>query len=321
MKTVLFVDDERFILNAIRRLYQKRGDLRCLFASSGPEGLEILKREEVCVVVSDYLMPAMHGIEFLDRVRSIQPDTTRIMMTSHNDFSIAVDAINKSEVHRFIKKPWDNKELTDIVDEAMLNYDLIKSLKTKDETVYLSLAQTVELKDSYTKGHCDRVGHYATSLASAALLDANTINEIKYGSWLHDCGKIGVPDIILNSPDRLSEDDMNTIMKHPLWGANVARQARMSQTVVNIILYHHERYDGTGYPSGLKGEFIPIEARIVTLADVFDSLYTDRPYRKAYDCRRVSEIMMEMAKTYFDPRLMELFLPIIESVGTNSIKA
>jgi response regulator RpfG family c-di-GMP phosphodiesterase len=318
VRTVLFVDDELSIRNAIERMYLERDDVRCLFAASGQEGLDILGREDVWVVVSDYLMPGMRGIEFLAKVKGIRPDTIRIMMTAYADLSIAIDAINRSEAYRFVTKPWNNKELMDIVDEALMRYQLIQSLGgTEDETVYLSLAQAVELKDPYTKGHCDRVARYAVALAQAAGLRDGMINDIKHGSWLHDCGKIGVPEGVLNCPGRLSEDDLETVQQHPRWGSEVARQARMSDTVINIILYHHERFDGKGYPSGLEAGQIPIEARIVAIADVFDALYSDRPYRKAYDFGRVIEIMHDMTEEYFDPKLIELFLPIAEEVRTN----
>lgn len=314
MRTVLFVDDEQPIRNAIERMYLERDDVRCLFAASGPEGLEILEREEVWVVVSDYLMPGMRGIEFLSRAKTLRPDAVRIMMTAYADISIAIDAINKSEAYRFVTKPWNNQELMSVIDEALMRYQLVQSLGSEDETLYLSLAQAVELKDPYTKGHCDRVARYAVSLAKAAGLAEDVINDIKHGSWLHDCGKIGVPEGILNFPGRLTEDDLETVMQHPRWGSEVARQARMSETVINVILYHHERYDGKGYPSGIKGECIPIEARIVAIADVFDALYSDRPYRKAYEFERVIEILHEMTEAHFDPRLVQLFLPITEEV-------
>lgn len=298
-------------------MYLERDDVRCLFAACGQEGIDILAKEEVWVVVSDYLMPGMRGIEFLSKVKNVCPDTVRIMMTAYADLNIAIDAINKSEAYRFVTKPWNNKELMETVDEALMRYQLIKSLGSADETVYLSLAQTVELKDPYTKGHCDRVARYSVALARAAGLDEGMITDIKHGSWLHDCGKIGVPEVVLNYPGRLSEEDLETVMQHPRWGAEVARQARMSDTVINIILYHHERFDGKGYPAGLKAGHIPIEARIVAIADVFDALYSDRPYRKAYGYRKVIEIMHEMTDSHLDPRLMELFMPISEEVRAN----
>ena len=317
MRTVLFVDDEQSIRNSIERMYLERDDVRCLFAASGQEGLDILQREEVWVVVSDYLMPGMRGIEFLAEAKAARPETVRIMMTAYADITVAIDAINKSEAYRFVTKPWNNKELMATVDEALMRYQLIQSLGAEDETIYLSMAQNVELKDHYTKGHCNRVAGYSVALAQAVGLDDQYINDIKHGSWLHDCGNISVPEELLNSPGNLSNDELETVQQHPLWGSEVARQARMPDTVINIILYHHERFDGKGYPSGLAGESIPIEARIVAIADVFDALYSDRPYRKAYDYNRSIEIMHEMTETHFDQKLIELFLPIAEKMRSD----
>lgn len=314
-RTVLFVDDEQSVRNALQRMYLERDDIRCLFAASGLEGLNIFEQEEVWVVVSDYLMPGMRGIEFLSRVKARWPQTLRVMMTAYADLSIAIDAINKSEAFRFVTKPWNNLELMETVDEALLRYELVQSLQTtEDETVYLSLAQTVELKDPYTKGHCDRVARYAVALGRAVGLDEKSLEEIKHGSWLHDCGKIGVPERVLNFPGKLNEDDMESVMQHPRWGSEVARQAHLSERVVNVILYHHERFDGQGYPSGLKGEEIPVEARIATIADVFDALYSDRPYRQAYSLEQVLEIIQEMTPTHFDPELVNLFLPMAKEL-------
>jgi response regulator RpfG family c-di-GMP phosphodiesterase len=317
MRTVLFVDDELAILSSIERMYLERDDIRCLFASSGQEALEIMEQEEVWVVVSDHLMPKMRGIELLSRIKARWPQTMRIMMTAYADLSVAIDAINKSEAYRFLTKPCQNRELMEVVDEAIMHYELVKSLATSDESVYLTLAQTVELKDPYTKGHCDRVAKYAVLLARTVGVDDSTIEEIKHGSWLHDCGKIGVPERVLNHPGKLDEDDMESVLQHPRWGSEVAQQARMSETVVNIILYHHERFDGQGYPAGLKGEGIPLEARIVAIADVFDALYSDRPYRKAYTHDKAIEIMQEMTATHFDPSLIEAFLPLVKETDSN----
>ncbi|SDD73599.1 HD-GYP domain-containing protein [Desulfuromonas thiophila] len=309
MRTVLFVDDEQGILHALERVFLERDDIRCLYAASAAEALEILAREEVWVVVSDYLMPGMRGIELLSRVKARWPQALRIMMTAYADLAVAIDAINKSEAYRFITKPWNNQALIEVVDEALMRYQLVASLKTEDENVFLSLAQTVELKDPYTKGHCDRVARYAVALAQAAGIGAPLIDDIRHGSWLHDCGKIGVPERVLNFPGRLSSEDMEAVMQHPRWGSEVARQARLPESVINIIFYHHERFDGNGYPAGLKGLEIPIEARIVAIADVFDALSSDRPYRKAYSLTAVRQIMVEMTASHFDPVLMELFTP------------
>lgn len=311
MNTVLFVDDEQSLLRAVEREFRESG-LRVLTAGSAEMALEIIGSEEIAVVVSDNMMPGMSGIDLLTRVRALSPDTVRVMMTAYADLRTAIDAINRCEAFRFVTKPWTNDDLLAVVNEALARYEVVRDLRGGDETRYRSIAQAIELKDPYTRGHCDRVAEYATGLAQVRGLPDTLIRDIRFGSWLHDCGKIGVPEAILNFEGRLQIDQFELIKQHPLWGSEVARQARMSETVVNIILYHHERYDGSGYPGGLEGERIPLEARIVAIADVFDALYTDRPYRKAYAGPEVLNIMREMAGAFLDPRLMELFMPIAE---------
>ncbi len=154
----------------------------------------------------------------------------------------------------------------------------------------------------------------ASTLAEKVGLPEESIVNIKCGGWLHDCGKIGVPKAVLNYPGSLDEPSMKIIHRHPLWGAEVVRQAGLPSAVVNMVLYHHEKFDGSGYPYGLKGEEIAIEARIVTIADVFDSLRSRRPYRAACTSDQVREIMREMSEAFFDPQLMEQFQAIAEEV-------
>ena len=309
MTTVLFVDDELHILHAMERLFHDR-DIHCLFASDVETALEIIAREEIGVLVSDNIMPGLHGVELLARVKLISPNTVRILMTACADLDTAIAAINQSEAFRFIVKPWDNETVVAMVEESLDRYRLMTSLLSGDEALYRTIAQTVELKDRYTRGHCDRVAELAMSLAAALELAPARILEIKHGSWLHDCGKIGVPEAILNHAGPLSDPELEIIKKHPGWGADVARQARMPETVVNIILYHHERFNGDGYPLGIKGDHIPLEARIVCIADVFDALFSDRPYRKAHTFDETIAIMEGMTGSFFDPCLMKFFVPL-----------
>jgi putative nucleotidyltransferase with HDIG domain len=235
-------------------------------------------------------------------------------MTAHADLKTAIDAINISEAFRFFIKPWDNDELKVLLLEALERTRVIRDLAQCEEDTIGSIAQTIELKDPYTRGHCDRVAEFATTLALRFGLSEERIKHIRYGGWLHDCGKIGVPEAVLNFPGHLDESGMKIIHRHPLWGAEVARQAGLPTEVVNTILYHHEKYDGTGYPHGLKGEEITLEARIVTIADVFDSLRTRRSYRVACTSDQTRKIMLEMTESFFDPQLMGLFQEIAEEV-------
>lgn len=182
--------------------------------------------------------------------------------------------------------------------------------------MFLTMARMIELKDPYTRNHCKRVADYALAIGRRLGLDAATMKELRWGSWLHDCGKVGVPEQILNCPGKLSAEDFQFIRKHPEWGASVVSQAGLSRQVINIVLYHHEHFSGAGYPFGLKGGHIPLEARIVAVADVFDALSTDRPYRMGYAMDKVRGIMTEMKESVLDPPLVDLLFELVDLDGT-----
>ncbi|MEW6599924.1 MAG: HD domain-containing phosphohydrolase [Nitrospirota bacterium] len=305
--TVMFVDDEEYVRNSVIRLFTDI-DMRVLSASSADEALSIFEREEIAVIVSDHQMPGMKGIDLLMKIKEISPDTMKILMTGCADLATAVDAINRGEVFRFITKPWEDNALIHMVREAIERYRIVQSLKKEDDHTLLSLAQTIELKDPYTRGHCESVAKYALMIADVLKLSDEVKKEIRCGSWLHDCGKIGVPEHILNKNGTLDEHEFDIIKRHPRWGADVALQARMSENIVNIILHHHEKFDGSGYPSGLRGQVIPYVSRIVSIADVYDALISDRPYRKGFKLERAVQIMQMMGGNAFDPGLLDVFL-------------
>jgi putative nucleotidyltransferase with HDIG domain len=305
MKRILFVDDEKNVLNSLERVFMDSG-LLVRTAADAFEAMEILKSDDISVIVSDNLMPGMNGIEFLNRAKEISPESVRIVLTAHADVKSAIDAINRGEVYRFVTKPWADQEIREIVSGAVQKHRVIRSLQDADEATLLSLAQTIELKDPYTRGHCDRVAQYALSIADVLGLNEGMRREIRHGSWLHDCGKIGVPEAVLNFEGPLDGPSLAVMRNHPEWGADVARRARLSERVVNIILHHHERYDGLGYPSGLKGEDIPLEARIVAVADVYDAVTTDRPYQKGRSIEAAIEIIEAMKGKMLDPELTDI---------------
>ncbi len=309
---VLFVDDEESILHAIRRLFDE-SPFALRTAGSGEDALEILKREKVAVVVSDHLMPGMNGVELLARAAMAAPETVRVLMTAYADLNTAINAINQCEIFRFLTKPWENERLQQVVTEALDRHRLVRTLRSGEEATLLSLAQTIELKDHYTKGHCERVARHALQIAGRLDLDPRAMKEIEFGGWLHDCGKIGVPERILNFPGPLSEEEFSVIRNHPVWGGEVARQARLPRRVINIILHHHEHYDGQGYPAGLEGESIPLEARIIAVADVFDALTTDRPYRPAMAREKAILLLEQMRGGTLDPQLVDIFVALQQS--------
>lgn len=309
--SLLLVDDESNVLTALRRVFIDEG-MTILTETDPEKALELLREHEVSVIISDSRMPDMSGIEFLEKAKLQSPDAVRIMLTGYTDIQTAVEAINRGEVFRFITKPWSSEEVRAIVKEAAGRYQIIQSLRRADEGTLRSLAQTIELKDPYTRGHCDRVAEYALLLADGLGIDGKTKTMIKHGCWLHDCGKIGVPESVLNFEGPLKGKDLEVMKKHPQWGADVARKANLPETVVNIILYHHERFGGNGYPMGIAGEAIPMEARIVAIADIYDALSTDRPYRAGYSREKSLDIMNKMTTDGFmDPELLTLFSSLL----------
>lgn len=307
IERILIVDDEPSVLSAIKRLLEFSGH-QVMCSERAEDALQLMREKDFAVVVSDNRMPGMTGIEFLSLAKTVSPNTERILMTGAADLETAMDAINRGEVFRFVTKPWDNEQLLYIVTEALWRRQLVQSLRHGDEAVFLSIARMVELKDAYTQGHSERVATVAQMICSVLELDEEFRNSVKWGSWLHDCGKVGVPEAILNSPNEPSAREWQMLKKHPEWGASVTRQAGMSQRIINIVLYHHENYDGSGYPHGLQGENIPLEARIVAVADVFDALTSDRSYRTRHSGKECFEIMEAMKGTKLDPHLVDILV-------------
>lgn len=309
-ETILIVDDSRLIRESLVDLL-KEEKVRLLTARDAGEAIDLLRKEDIAVVISDNIMPGMSGLEFLSSLQHISSDTVKILMSAYADLSTVLSAINRSEVFRYVLKPWKDAEMIKAVRDGLHRYRLIQAMQKEDEDVLRSLAQTIELKDPSTKGHCDRVAVYAHMIAEALQLPKDMQREIKYGSWLHDCGKIGVAEGILNRDTKLTADEFETMKMHSFWGADVAAKANLSQVARNIIHYHHERFDGTGYPAGLSGEAIPLEARIVAVADVFDALTNDRPYRRGYPTEEAIRLMQELQGTLFDPDISTLFFTLM----------
>jgi len=307
MATILFVDDEDGIRNALRRLFAD-SPYRLLFAAGAAEGLDLLRANECAVIVSDNRMPGENGIEFLTKARFLAPDTVRVIITAYADLRTSLNAINRSEAFRFVVKPWDDQELVEIVRDGVLRYELLHSLRSGDEMIFRALAQTIELKDCYTKGHCDRVVNNSLAIGRRLGMSMEALTHLEHGALLHDCGKIGIPEAILNFPGQLDNEQFEVVRSHPGWGADVARAAGLHKSVVNIILYHHEKYNGQGYPTGLAGEDIPLEARIVTIADVYDAMTSDRPYLKAMQPEVALRDLMSLSGKALDPYLVDLFL-------------
>ncbi len=306
LQTLLVVDDEPQIIVAIQRLFIDE-HINIMSATNASEALDVLAEQEVAVLLTDNCMPEMSGLELLNAAKKTSPDTVRLLMTGNADLQVALSAINEGEVYRFIVKPWKNQELLTMVMEAFNRFLLMRAAQSSDELTLRSLAQTIELKDFYTRGHCDRVAHYALLLAEALDFSEDRKKLIRHGCWLHDCGKIGIPGTILNKDGKLTDEEFDLIKKHPLWGLKVAEEAGLNQVILDIIAGHHERFDGRGYPHGLIGKAIPLEARVTSIADVYDALTTDRSYRLRFKHAKAVEIMETESGKAFEADLLDLF--------------
>jgi len=302
-EVVLVVDDDQAMVNYTAELLTGVG-ANVLTCNSPGEALAIIKEKPVAIVVSDYYMPEMTGLDLFSHMREFSHGIVKILMTSNADLAMAVGAINSGEVFRFLSKPWRDTEMIDAVRNGVRRHRMLRASSDDMEFLLHALGQTIELKDTLTKGHCDRVASYAEIIARKLGLDMEAKHDIKVGSWLHDCGKIGVPEVILNADRGLTDVEMEVIRKHPLWGATVAEAANMPTTVVNIVLHHHEYYNGRGYPMGLAGDAIPLEARIVAAADVYDALRSSRPYRPGFSFDETWRIMESMSGQQLDPAIL-----------------
>jgi len=305
--TVLFVDDEEQVLNSIDGIFSK-SDLTVIKTASAREAIEIINKQPVAVIVSDNRMPEMSGLALFSKIRTLSPDTLNILMTAPSELAEAVDAVNKGELFRFVLKPWDNKFFVKTIEEAVGRYRTVITIKHGDEAALLNVAKEIELKDPFTIGHAERVAHYASLLAALFNLPDDNKTAVRLGSYRHDCGKIRVPEAILNKRGRLNKDEYEVIKNHPRWGADIAIHAGLSERIINIIHHHHERYDGSGYPSGLERDDIPFEAQIVSVADVYDALTSDRCYRPRFEDDKAVEILLLMRGNVFNPVLIEKFI-------------
>lgn len=346
-QTILIVDDEEIITFSLSMQLGLCSNLNVLVSNDPVNALEIIKENDVELIISDYLMPNMNGIEFLLEAKKIKEDIIMILLTGYADKESVIKAVNQVGVYYYIEKPWDNENLLKIIYNGLEKASLIKQLKAKVnelqesktevnklynilqkdyqyqvesiENVMVSLAYIIEAKDKYTVGHTQRVSEYAVKLAEKIGLAKAQIDKLRMAGLIHDIGKIGVPEVILNKPGSLTPIEFELVKAHPVIGSNICKPLVNFNDLYDMVRHHHEKLNGSGYPDGLKGDEISIEARILSVADVFDALYSDRPYRSKLPLDKVIEILKEEAnKENLDTRLVDTF---IEMVKNNEIRA
>ncbi|OGF98175.1 MAG: hypothetical protein A2Z86_01945 [Candidatus Glassbacteria bacterium GWA2_58_10] len=277
-------------------------------AYDGKSALEKVANESPDLILLDVMMPGMDGFEVCRRLK-IDQETLLIPIVMVTALSARDDRIRGIEVgvDDFLTKPYDKQELQARV-KSLLRVKMFTDELEKAEAVIASLALGVEAKDSYTEEHCNRLSRYSVAMGKNLGLPPEQLRALRLGGILHDVGKIGIPDAILQKQGKLSVEEFGVMQQHPVIGFNICSPLRSLKHVLPIIRHHHERCDGSGYPDGLRGEDIPLTARILTIVDVYDALRTERPYKPAYDHAKAMEILSEeTANGWYDPNLLEKF--------------
>ncbi|UCF21021.1 MAG: response regulator [Gemmatimonadota bacterium] len=322
--SILVVDDETTVVNLISRQLGRDG-LACEKTSSAYQALELLDTGDFDVVITDISMPEMSGIELLKHVKQHDPEMQVIVVTGNPNVDFAVEAI-RSQVDDYLVKPFELAQLSHSVGRALAHRALLReNRRYREELEELvgeqaqqierlfmdglsALAGAIEARDRYTGGHLDRVSRYALATGVELDLDTERMRVLWLGSLFHDVGKLAIPDAILNKPGPLTDDEYAEMKRHPELGVKIVERISFLVPAAMAILHHQERWDGRGYPSGLRGDDICIEGRILAVADAFDAMLTDRPYRRARSELQAVAELQRCAGSQFDPRVVDAFL-------------
>lgn len=287
---------------------------------SGEKALAIIHEiesdgDEVPIVISDQRMPNMTGDALFLELQKDRPHINKILLTGYSDLEAVVRLVNQNALYRYIEKPWDSHDLRLTIREAVLSYrhrKLIQLQNQKIEKITQAMVSCLENANFYydedTGHHIQRMAVLSEYIAGLAGCDEYFCEQIRLYAPLHDVGKVGIDKSILTKPGKLTEQEYKKIQEHVSIGARILGDSAIDQVAKNIVLYHHEKWNGTGYQNGLSGEDIPIEARIVSLADVFDALTSRRVYKPAYTVEDALRIVEKERGESFDPRLADLFL-------------
>lgn len=326
MNKILVVDDEEPIRKSLSRLFKING-LSVVTADSAVKALDILLKEPVDLVISDHKMLKMSGLELMMKIRDTHPDVVRIMLTAFSEKSVMQRAINQGEIFRFFFKPWDDEELVAAVEKSLERKAcileerkrIVSELQRSNIETVMALAEAIELKDSHTKGHCSRVRDYSLQMARAVNLPNELLIHLVYGALLHDCGKIGITENVLLKPEKLSDIQREIIEHHSILGFELTNPVSHLKTASIFIRQHHERWDGKGYPDGLAKDQIHVCSRIISIADTFDAMTSDRPYRKGMEIEEARGILLENKGSQFDPELLKTFIAILDKKGVDGM--
>ena len=323
---IIGVDDEEGILDSLRVLLEDTS-YEFVGITNPVEAIERVRQEHFDLMLLDFMMTPLHGDEVVEEIRKFNKELYILLLTGHKDLAPPLETIKRLDIQGYCEKSDKFDQLLLLIESAIKSVkqmDEIKRInekledsKEQLEQAYLDMVQTlrytVEAKDSYTRGHSDRVSEYSVLIGEKLGLPAEQIKTLRIGGLFHDIGKIGIPDSILLKPAKLTDEEYSQIKNHPSIGAHILGSAAIFQDIIPIVKHHHERYDGNGYPSKLKGEEIPYLARIAAVADTFDAMTSRRSYRGPIDVEHVKEEIKRCEGTQFDPQIAEVFLEILNN--------
>jgi len=334
--TCLVVDDDDAVRRALTGVLQHSGYF-VIDVASGTEALAFLERQPVPLVLSDINMPGMDGVTLLKTIQERWPEVAVVVVSGVAEVDVAVrclrsgalDYITKpfqlAEVHARIQQALDKRQL--ILQNRRYQSsleDMVREQAGRIQEVFLggiqSLAHALDAKDSYTHGHSARVAAYSEAIAKALGLSEREVGLIQLGAEVHDIGKIGIPEHILSKPDRLTDEEYDLLMQHPVIGARILEtMLKHAPEALAIVRSHHEKYDGSGRPDGLSGDELSIHVRIVTVADSFDAMTTARPYRDACPTSYAFGELRRHVGRQFDPEVVRAFTATFPEHGTYPI--
>ena len=334
---ILLVDDNPVNLQVLGGILKKDGYQHITAISEPSQVLPLYKKHQYDLMVLDIHMPNMTGFDVMDQLNSHFPDDfLPIIVLTADDFGDTRDQALASGARDFMRKPFNNREVLlrarNLIETVFLhkelryqNERLDQRVRQRTEQLYYSqvkliecLGRAAEFKDNETGMHVIRISKTTGIIAQALGLPRREVELIEQASPMHDIGKIGIPDRILLKPGKLEGDDWSTMQNHAILGASILadndHDSELLRMAAEIALTHHERWDGSGYPHGLKGEEIPLEARIVSLADIYDALSSSRSYKEAFNESECQQVIRDEAGKSLDPQLVELFFDNIAEV-------
>ncbi len=323
---IIAVDDETGILDSLN-VFLTKSNYSFVGITDPIEAIERVRNEHFDLMLLDFIITPIHGDQVVEEIRKFNKDLYILLLTGHKDLAPPLETIRRLDIQGYCEKSDKFDQLLLLIEsgvKAISQMQEIKAINQKLTATYAELEKaylesietlryTVEAKDTYTRGHSDRVSEYSYLIGKYLGLSEDDLKKLKLGGLFHDIGKIGVPDSILLKTDKLTDDEYSEVKNHPSIGAHILSNATMFKDIIPIVKHHHERFDGRGYPSKLAGEDIPYLARITAVADTFDAMTSKRAYRDPLSLDIVKSEFENNKGTQFDPHIADIFLDILNN--------